>query len=477
MRTLALVIAAATALAAPANKLMTATNSPAKSARDFNLTVLYTCSAKGQIRSCNCTKFRFGGYGRAATLVSQIREKSDCLVLLEGGDALEWTGFQAEMKAEVTGKALKLMAYDAMIPGEDEVGKSGSQYIEQFDKTAAPVVCANYSKDGDNKPTYSTYRVIKTKSGLRVGVIGLLSPSVGRLFQEADFASKVTDPRKALKPALAQASKEADAIILVYHGPLSEAEKLATRGIDLILATHRTSRDVLFPEKGAESNEVDAPVKRQGDTVLVNAETNANWSLGRIDLHLKQGRAKSAKHKLLYLDRRYDEHPEMVKVYDDYNQKVKSAVLAQSGQLKTDAEALLKKRGLNLEQMRARLRKSPFVTAGKCKECHPEIYEIWTNSRHAKAMDTLKKTNQEFDPECVSCHATGVMIRNGFANMKDTPELANVQCEACHGPAEQHLADTKKPYGEAGEMSCRACHTDERTPEFDYEQAWAQIMH
>ena len=92
-------------------------------------------------------------------------------------------------------------------------------------------------------------------------------------------------------------------------------------------------------------------------------------------------------------------------------------------------------------------------------------------------MDTLKKTNQEFDPECVSCHATGVMIRNGFANMKDTPELANVQCEACHGPAEQHLADTKKPYGEAGEMSCRACHTDERTPEFDYEQAWAQIMH
>lgn len=477
MRTLALIIAAASALAAPANETVTTTNASAKNAWDSTLTVLYTCSAKGQIRSCNCTKFRFGGYGRAATLVSQIREKSDCIVLLEGGDALEWTGFQAEMKADVTGRALKLMAYDAMIPGEDEVGKSGSQHVERFDKMAAPVVCANYSRDGDDKPTYSTYRVIKTTDDLKVGIIGLLSPSVGRLFQEAEFASKVSDPQEALKPVLAQARKEADAIILVYHGPLSEAEKLATRGIDLILATHRTSRDVLFPEKDSESNEVDAPVKQQGDTILVNAETNANWSLGRIDVQLKQRRAQSAKHKLLYLDRRYDEHPEMVKVYDDYNQKVKSAVLAQSSQFKTDAEALLKKRGLNLDQMRARLRKSPFATSDKCKDCHPEVHEIWANSRHAKAMDTLKKTSQEFDPECVSCHATGVMIRNGFANMKDTPELGNVQCEACHGPAEQHLADTKKPYGRAGEMTCRACHTDERNPEFDYAQAWAKIMH
>ena len=28
------------------------------------LTILYTSRARSQIRSCNCTKFRYGGYGR-----------------------------------------------------------------------------------------------------------------------------------------------------------------------------------------------------------------------------------------------------------------------------------------------------------------------------------------------------------------------------------------------------------------------------
>ncbi len=112
----------------------------------ITLTILYTAAAQGQIRSCNCTKFRFGGYGREATLVKSIREKSENVVLIEGGDALEWTGFQSDLKAEVTARALKLIGYDAIIPGEDEVSKSGKHYIELLEKGAVRIVCANFRK-------------------------------------------------------------------------------------------------------------------------------------------------------------------------------------------------------------------------------------------------------------------------------------------------------------------------------------------
>ncbi len=488
MKGIALIILATAVLASPAAKSTVAgkaaAKAPAKPAvtqpaaqSNFSLTLLYSSSAHGQIRSCNCTKFRFGGYGREATLVKSIREKTPNVIVVEGGDAVDWTGLQAELKTEVAAKALKLIGYNAMVPGEDELSRSAVAYIDRFDSKAVPILGANYHKDGSDTPAYPSSTIAETQTGIRVGIIGLLSQSAGKLFQEADLATAIKDPLPALKSALAEVKPKSDLVVVVFHGPLSEAEKLAVDGVDVVLATHRTSRDILFPEKGSDSNEVTAPVEKRGDIIIAGAETNANWSLGRIDLEISGGKVKSAAHKLLYLDRRYDEDPQMVSTYEEYNKKVKDAVLTQSAKFKADAEALLVKRGLNLDQMRSRLRKSPFVGAGKCKECHPQLHEIWSGSRHAKAMDTLKSRNQEFDPECISCHATGVMVRNGFTNMKDTPELANVQCEACHGPAEQHVKAPAKGFGKVHEQTCRACHTDERTPDFDYAQEWAKIMH
>jgi mono/diheme cytochrome c family protein len=92
-------------------------------------------------------------------------------------------------------------------------------------------------------------------------------------------------------------------------------------------------------------------------------------------------------------------------------------------------------------------------------------------------MATLSKTKQEFDPECIRCHATGTTARHGFTNAADTPELVNVQCEACHGPALAHTKSPAKGFGKANEETCRACHTTERAPDFDYDIAWAKIMH
>jgi len=443
-----------------------------------SLVLLYSASAQGQIRSCNCTKFRFGGYGRELTLLKSIRSSAKDVLLIEGGDLCGGdSGFQADLKADVASKAIGILGYNAMAPGEEELGARDVQYLKRFDPKSVPIVCANLYKTGETKPLYPPFVICHTSGGLDVAVIGVVDGSLVGAALTTTFGMEAKNPLEGLGAIVKQARAKADLVVLVYHGvPAADSGLDKIQGIDLILTSHPHSSARIFPVK--DSNSIEAPVKKLGGAVLINSETSTNWSLGRLDLELgTDARIKSAKHTLFYLDRSYDEDPAMVKVYDDYNERVKKVVLDTAAEFKKNAEALLTKRGLDLNQMRLRLHKSPFTTSDKCKDCHAQIYDIWANSSHAHAMTTLQKTKQEFDPECVRCHTTGTSVRNGFSNFKDTPQLANIQCEACHGPGQDHIKAPAKGFGKAGEETCRSCHTDERTPDFDYAASWAKIMH
>ncbi|NLV29605.1 MAG: cytochrome C554 [Acidobacteria bacterium] len=113
-----------------------------------------------------------------------------------------------------------------------------------------------------------------------------------------------------------------------------------------------------------------------------------------------------------------------------------------------------------------------YVGWERCAPCHAELAEGWQTTRHAKAIDSLRKTGQENLPGCVECHVTGYEKDGGFIDCELTPEMAGVQCEACHGPGGGHVGD---PMGvqlvrDAGEEVCRACHTEDQDPGFNYEE-------
>jgi hypothetical protein len=59
----------------------------------------------------------------------------------------------------------------------------------------------------------------------------------------------------------------------------------------------------------------------------------------------------------------------------------------------------------------------------------------------------------------------------GYVDADLTPELVNVQCEACHGPGKAHVESegssgsiTARP----DEATCRTCHTPGQDAHFDY---------
>ena len=131
------------------------------------------------------------------------------------------------------------------------------------------------------------------------------------------------------------------------------------------------------------------------------------------------------------------------------------------------------------------VRKTSFIGTQACAECHKKEFDMWQETRHAKAMETLAKEGAQTKTECLKCHVTGYGIDNGFKDIRTTPEFANVQCEVCHGPAYEHVVEARrtaifKKMGRGApartakgqlnkqfdENFCKACHDAANDPKF-----------
>jgi len=123
-----------------------------------------------------------------------------------------------------------------------------------------------------------------------------------------------------------------------------------------------------------------------------------------------------------------------------------------------------------------------------CRRCHIKQYRSWEATPHAKALETLPEESQS-DPACLQCHTTGYGVASGYTSVTDTPNLANVTCEACHGAgADYKDRDTMKDRDASvaagllipDEATCMGCHNAESptfSGEFDFEAAKAAGVH
>lgn len=123
-----------------------------------------------------------------------------------------------------------------------------------------------------------------------------------------------------------------------------------------------------------------------------------------------------------------------------------------------------------------------------CRRCHLREYRDWEDTPHASALETLP-ADERSNPECLQCHTTGYGEESGFQSVEATPELANVTCEACHGPGSIYKDREMMKDREASithglvipdEETCRGCHNAESPTfpgSFDYEEMKEKGVH
>lgn len=132
------------------------------------------------------------------------------------------------------------------------------------------------------------------------------------------------------------------------------------------------------------------------------------------------------------------------------------------------------------------------VTAGNCKQCHASKVEEWSKTGHATKFQReidggSNPATSRYAESCTRCHTTGYYpgaANGGFADVQsktgwkfpdqkqiqtgkgnwdavpaDLKNVANIQCESCHGPAKEHVTKgTATMAASLGSATCNVCH-------------------
>jgi 2',3'-cyclic-nucleotide 2'-phosphodiesterase (5'-nucleotidase family) len=227
------------------------------------LTVLYTSSLNGNLDGCECRgTLRSGLVTRAAWLRTlPDREQS---LLVDAGDILD-VDPDPELAREILDTYSEL-GYDAVAVGDQEfsVGAAGLASL----RSSHPLLANNLVLCQEDRCTYfSLDPLLLAKGTETVGVIALLDPQVFALYPEELKKSIKLEPPGRAAVVLSQTlrNQKADWVVVLYHGPLAEAERLARQvpGIDLIIAAHeqrleepRRVGQTLLASPGEEGNRV-----------------------------------------------------------------------------------------------------------------------------------------------------------------------------------------------------------------------------
>lgn len=107
-----------------------------------------------------------------------------------------------------------------------------------------------------------------------------------------------------------------------------------------------------------------------------------------------------------------------------------------------------------------------YAGAGNCSSCHGDKYQEWSKTAHASAYAAI--TNATAQAAELVYRSVG-QGQGGFVNTNTTPALANVGCEACHGPAAWHRYsdhDLIRPVVSMDPQICGGCHATTDRPTY-----------
>jgi 2',3'-cyclic-nucleotide 2'-phosphodiesterase (5'-nucleotidase family) len=470
------------------------------------LVILVSGEMHAYLQPCGCARPQVGGLERRYELFRQLRERQWPVSAVDLGDVAPEASDparrireQGRAQFETALDVFKKMDYAAVGLGLTELALPLEQalgiainYQPQEKPPGFYMLAANLNdKDGKFVEQFKPWsldepwqRVPGAKSGLRVGYVGVIAPSVAEAAKKLD-ATLTIDP---VEPALGQAvkqieEKQPDLLVLLFQGTRAEARELVSKYPQVRLVI--TLDDAVEPS---------ALPERRGDTMLVSLGHKGK-NVGLVGVW----RAAEGKLELKYQLVPMTEHFELP---DDKTNPARESM--RDYVLRVQRDGFLEKWPRSSHPMQLDFPEAKYVGAQTCGTagCHPQTYATWKDTKHAHAYENLAKygrplaqrprkgeppliIGRQYDPECARCHTTGFEFKTGFVTEQQTPHLGGNQCENCHGPGSLHVGDPKNvKYSAPLRLSvntaadkCIKCHDGDNDPHFKFETYWPKIRH
>ncbi len=470
--------------------------------RDERVAVLVaTAEAKGTPEPCGCTSDPLGDVARVATLAK------DGLLLDAGGLLYDRESAAPEKRAQADAKA-KLLA---SVYARGEVGLGADDLVHGPKAVAPPRQAANLEGIALAPPR------VHDVDGVKVGVFGVISAAQFMKPRplRSDLWFKL--PEANARVAVAKLKREGAQVIVALLGMTRGEARNLMREVD----------GIGFGIFGADVGDGMPEPEPVNGGFLAGPGDLLRYAV-RIELHVKNGQVAltpfageaaqklqidRATRKIAELDGQLAEwkkDPTADKAFVAARQKDRDELAAKREKLQqsppqppdasyfTYALVPMKSSIARDPAVEKSLRESAraigaanfaaargtppppaedgqpkFVGMGACAKCHQSAVDFWRKTVHAHAWKTLVDVDKQYDYDCIGCHVTGFQ-KPGGSNLAtvEKQQLVDVQCEVCHGPGSQHVAEaglddpktlTRKP---ADNFCADNCHSKEHSDTF-----------
>jgi hypothetical protein len=462
-----------------------------------DLVLILSAQQHGYMLPCGCSSPQIGGLERRYNFLQRVKKAGWPYVAFDLGDLPQRRGpanlpnQQGMIKYVYSMKALKVMDYTAVGFGEYEVNLGLGNVLGEYalNEPEPRVVMSNLIGAENNFPEQTkTWKLAESKeAGLKVGITARIGPTVSAKIEAltpGDTNVRFDNKRDSLTQVWKEMEEgKIDIPVLLYQGPVTTnaMKDPPTEAVGCAKAFPQ------FPIILCLCDEDEPPMvpvevtTRGGSKTLVITMGHKGKFIGVVGVFktgnpanpctFRYQRVEMSEDFLTSKDDRKD-HP-IGELMEAYTRDLREQnYLQKYGQVRHELQILPEV---------ADLRKPGQVTymgSEKCKKCHEYAHEVWEKSGHSHAYKTLVEakwpSNRQYDPECIVCHTVGFGYQTGYVNAERTPNLKNVGCESCHGPASLHVANPNNtewqkrinpwkylPKGkrkEAIDQMCQKCH-------------------
>jgi hypothetical protein len=454
---------------------------------DPQVAIVFSGLLQGYLEPCGCAGLenQKGGLSRRYTFLEERRKAGWPVVAVDLGSFVRRKGKQAEIKLMRAIESYIQMDYDVMTFGREDLDVDVGELFAGITNTPGATerfVASNVGLFGLKGSPFARYRVME-RGGRKIGVTAVFGDAYGKAIGSSDVEIKPS--AAALAEIAPKLRAECDYCILLVQ---------ATRQESIDLAAKFPQFDVVLISDGAAEPPAQPLRFKESRGPLFIEIGQKGMYLGVLGLY--DDPQVPWRYQRVPMDARFKDAAPMHAMMVDYQKQLEDVGFEGLG-----ISPKVHPRG----QGQADPRLGQFVGPTSCKKCHESEHDVWTSTPHSHATETLVNLDppRHFDPECLSCHATGwspqeyFPYESGYLALDSTPEMLGNSCENCHGPGAAHVAaengndrrlqllgrQSMRVSLETAEQNvCLLCHDLDNSPAFNVEGAfedeyWPQVEH
>ena len=269
-------------------------------AQDKKIYILHTNNTNGALENCYCPDRPYGSVEKRSIYVSNFFKKHPNSILVDAGDI--FTMAHRSYKDSLMAEAYKILPYDAILYGDQELTMDSKTLDNLTDQMAVSVVSTNLKRKG------VVPSKIINRRGVKVAVLGVMDEYAVKYYpKEIKEKIELLDPVESIKNEIDRLSNKADIFVLLSHNGFDIDQSIAQEidGLDVIVGSHSQSS-------------IESPEEVNG-TLIVQAG-KAGYYIGVVDISMKDGKVVEKTGKIDTMKFEMPDDPRIMKLIEEYEQ-------------------------------------------------------------------------------------------------------------------------------------------------------------